>query len=261
MSNDQYSHIILIPAITGALFCFDRRDIFTRETGYSAFAVIPMGLFLTALYFSANSPRLSEGGYELAVTTCCAVWLILSGFLLCFGQITFRRALFPLCFLCLMIPVPQPLMKPIVRFLQDGSAAVSAMLFRLIQLPALRQGLIFALPGFDIEIAEQCSGIRSSTALFIAAILAGHFFLRSVWRRALVTGLTIPLVIFKNALRIVTISALGLYVSPDFLHGKLHHYSGIPFSIVEMLIVAPLLLRWHSVESRLTKDFARRRSV
>jgi exosortase/archaeosortase family protein len=67
-------------------------------------------------------------------------------------------------------------------------------------------------------------------------------FLLSNWRRTLFSVFTIPVVIFKNAVRIVTISCLGVYVDPRFLHGKLHQYGGIPFSFVSLAILVPLLL-------------------
>jgi exosortase len=149
-----------------------------------------------------------------------------------------------------MIPVPAPLMKPVILALQEGSAALSAVLFKLEHVPAFRTGLTFSLPGFDIEIAPQCSGIRSSIALCIASTLAGHLFLRTGWRQLLLVLITVPLVVFKNAVRIVTISTLGVYVSRDFLYGTLHHYSGLPFSLVELAILMPLVVRWHRSEPR-----------
>jgi exosortase len=98
------------------------------------------------------------------------------------------------------------------------------------------------LPGVEIEIAEECSGIHSSLSLLIASILAGYLFLRSKWNRILFSTFTVPVVIFKNAVRIVTISCLGVYVDPGFLHGKLHRYGGLPFSLVSLAVLVPVLL-------------------
>src|SRR5581483_3010493 len=114
----------------------------------------------------------------------------------------------------------------------------------------LRQGVRFALPGFDIEVAEQCSGIRSCVALCMASIVVSHCLLRTWWRKISLISLTIPVAIFKNALRIVTISSLGVYVSPEFLQGALHRYSGIPFSLIEVVILGPILIRWRRLDAR-----------
>ncbi len=122
-------------------------------------------------------------------------------------------------------------------------------LFRLLGVPVLWRHFKFLLPGVEIEIAEECSGIRSSLALFITSILAGYVFLRSNWRKALFSLFTIPVVIFKNAVRIVTISCLGVYVNPGFLYGKLHQYGGLPFSLVSLVLLVPFLIALQKGES------------
>ena len=114
-------------------------------------------------------------------------------------------------------------------------------LFKILGIPVLWRHFTFVLPGVEIEIAKECSGIRSSLALVITSVLAGHFFLPSILRRALFSMLTVPVVIFKNALRIVTISWLGVYVDPGFFHGRLHQFGGLPFSLVSMAILVPLV--------------------
>jgi len=123
-------------------------------------------------------------------------------------------------------------------------------LFKLFGVPVLWRHFKFLLPGVEIEIAQECSGIRSSSALFITSILAGYMFLQSNWRRAVFSIFTIPVVIFKNAVRIVTISYLGVYVDPRFLHGKLHQYGGVPFSLVSLAILVPVMLALQKSENR-----------
>jgi hypothetical protein len=61
---------------------------------------------------------------------------------------------------------------------------------------------------------------------------------------------TVPLVILKNAIRIVTLSTLALYVNQGFLHGNLHHYGGLCFSVLDVAIVVPLLIQLHKSETR-----------
>ncbi len=178
---------------------------------------------------------------HLSLAMLAIVLVLMAGFMLCYGTQSFRSALFPLLFLLLMIPIPTLALDKTVLVLQKGSAVITYALFKLLGVPVFWQHFKFLLPGVEIEIAEECSGIRSSLALFITSILAGYVFLQSNWRRALFSILTIPVVILKNAVRIVTISCLGVYVNPAFLHGKLHRYGGLPFSLVSLAILVPLL--------------------
>jgi exosortase len=106
----------------------------------------------------------------------------------------------------------------------------------------------FSLPGVDIEVAEQCSGIRSCTSLFIAGLRASYLLLHAAGTRILFSLLTIPIAIFKNGVRIVTLSWLGVYVDQGFLHGKLHQYGGLPVSVLALGILAPVVLALRRLE-------------
>jgi exosortase/archaeosortase family protein len=88
---------------------------------------------------------------------------------------------------------------------------------------------MLSIPGLDIEVARECSSIRSSLMLVVTTMILAHLFLRSWWRKALLVGAAIPLSVAKNGLRIVTIAELGTRIDPGFLSGKLHHNGGILF--------------------------------
>ena len=144
-------------------------------------------------------------------------------------------------FLFLMVPIPDFLLNQAISWLQSGSTEVSHALFELMGVPVLRNGFIFSLPGVNIEVARECSGIRSSLALFITTLLAGHLFLRSTWTKAVLTFITLPLLVVKNGIRIVTVTMLSIYVDPGFLTGRLHQQGGILFFLLALVFLAPVL--------------------
>jgi exosortase len=184
------------------------------------------------------------------MTVCGIVLIWIAGFVLIFGLHAIIVAGFPFGFLLLMIPIPAPALKHFVSFLQYSSAYMSGLLFRAFRVPALPQGLTISLPGIDIEVAEQCSGIRSSIALVLASGLAGFVLLRGSLNRLFLVFITLPIVVFKNAVRIVALSSLALYVDRGFLFGRLHRYGGLCFSFLDLAIVVPLLLQLHKSEAR-----------
>jgi exosortase/archaeosortase family protein len=51
----------------------------------------------------------------------------------------------------------------------------------------------------------------------------------------------VPIVIFKNGLRIATLSILAINVNPAFLHGRLHSQGGFVFFIIALLPMALVL--------------------
>jgi exosortase len=143
-------------------------------------------------------------------------------------------------FLFLFIPLPEPVLNRVVYFLQKGSAEISALFFGLTPLPVLREGFVFHLPRFSIEVARECSGIRSSIALLVLAILVGHFFLRTWWKQVVFLLAGIVVMIVKNGIRIVTLTVLATYVDPGFLYGNLHREGGVVFFMIGLLLMAPV---------------------
>jgi exosortase len=122
-------------------------------------------------------------------------------FLLSYGWSAVRASLFPLGFLFFAVPLPDFMLTRLVYGLQQGSGDVAAPLLRTFGVPFFRDGLVFQLPGFTIEVAPECSGIRSSIALLISTVLPSQFLLRSNWRKLALCVLVLPLAMFKNGLR------------------------------------------------------------
>ena len=99
------------------------------------------------------------------------------------------------------------------------------------------------LPQVTIQVAKECSGIRSAQALLITCLLAGNLFLRTNWRRVALLAAAVPVLIIKNGIRIATLTLLAVHVDPSFLNGPWHHDGGIIFFVLGLLILLPLL-RW-----------------
>lgn len=66
-------------------------------------------------------------------------------------------------------------------------------------------------------------------ALFITATVAGHLFLKTGWKKVLLALVSIPIAMFKNGIRIVSLTLLGAYADPRILQSDLHREGGIPF--------------------------------
>ena len=170
------------------------------------------------------------------------VFILWAVFLLFYGGLSLQSVLFPLFFLIFLVPVPTAALHWITGILLWGSDHVSALLFSLTGVPFLHEDYIFRLPRLSIYIAPECSGIRSSTALFLTCILADYLILRLWWSRAILLLTVLPLAVFKNGLRIVTLSMLAIYVDPGFMSGNLHHRGGFVFFGITLLIMGIILV-------------------
>jgi exosortase/archaeosortase family protein len=59
---------------------------------------------------------------------------------------------------------------------------------------------------------------------------------------------------FKNAVRILTLTLLGTYVDPRILQSSLHREGGAPFFVLALLLMLPVLLFLRKRELRVTGD-------
>lgn len=83
--------------------------------------------------------------------------------------------------------------------------------------------------------------ILSSVDLLITSLIASHLVLRGVWRRSIFSVAIIPVVVLKNAVRIVTLSFLAMHIDAGFLTGTLHRRGGVVFLVLSLLLLLPLL--------------------
>ena len=239
--DETASHLVAIPAVSIPLIYLARTTVFAavRTAPGAGLAVIAAGVAL-ALAGPWYGPALGRpDALALSVGALAVMWV--GGFLLFYGPKAFRMALFPLFFLVFMVPIPTLVLNGLIDLLKSGSADAVAGLFSLSGTLYYREGFVFSLPSIVIEVADECSGIRSSIALVLTALLAGHMTLDSWWKKAVLVAVAIPLTIVKNAIRIVTLSLLAIHVDPEFLTGQLHHDGGVLFFALTLAMMAPIL--------------------
>jgi exosortase len=162
-------------------------------------------------------------------------------FVLCFGRESLRTALFPVLFLFGLVPLPQRALDLIIAQLQQGSAWSAHLLFAAFGVPVVQHGVLVTIPGLTVQVAQECSSIRSSSMLLVTTAVLAQVLLRSPWWKALIITLAVPLSIAKNGLRIFTIAMLGTRADPAYLTGKLHHEGGILFFLIALIGIFALL--------------------
>lgn len=252
-ANSLYSHLPLIPLVSAYFIWIQRADRHPASPPLRplAIALLSIGLGLVAAYFavvSQGAVLLRED--ELAWLVYAFLFLVAGLCAWFVGRSLLRTLAFPLGFLIFMAPFPVALHDAMESFLQHTSADAAYFMISSAGTPILRDSLIFHLPGIVLEVAPQCSGIRSSVALFITSVVAGYFFLRSPWKRAILTFAVIPLAILRNGLRIFTIAQLCVHVSPDMVNSFIHHRGGPIFFALSLVPFFGLLYFLYRSDAR-----------
>ena len=239
--DDLYSHIFLVPVISFWLVWSRRRllaDDSEPPRQWAACWLIAGFVVIVGYGIAVGSWVELTREDSLAVTTlafllffyglCCWFW----------GRDVLRRLVFPLVFLIVVIPFPTFVRDGIDSFFQHGSAPAADAMLTWAGTSFVRDGLRFRLQGmmdFPIDVAPECSGIHSSLVLLLASLLAGHLFLRTRWKQALLVLVVVPLAIIRNGFRIFVLLQLCVHHGPRMLDSRLHHQGGPLFFALSLV--------------------------
>jgi exosortase len=241
LNSDAHTHILLVLPLTVALIYFDSRNTLWNPQPNMGLglALLTVGVLIRVMATLGASDVAPDIRLSVSIFGLVVFWI--GSVLLLFGLVTVKKFLYPLCLLLLVVPLPDAAVGVVTRFLQTQSAIAVEVLLRLARVPVAREGVLLSLPGLDIEVASECSSIRSSLMLVITTLVLAHLFLDTWWKKALLVAATVPLAVAKNAVRIFTIVELGTRVDPGYLNGRLHRNGGILFFGLAVGAIAALL--------------------
>ena len=227
--DGEYTHLLLILPAVAALIWLESGSVW-RSSSVSSPAELSLSESIKSL-----SPSLGAGLILLCVSLLIAglarwcmdlppdeqltanmlavvTWWV-GSFVLCFGTRLSRSLLFPLGLLFVLVPLPRFVVDEIVVWLQQTSAFTAHYMFFFARVPVAQRGILIDIPGLTVEVATECSSIRSSSMLLVTTMILAQLLLRTAWRKWMA----------------IAIAILGTRVDPSYLTGKLHHQGGIVF--------------------------------
>lgn len=245
LQGELYSYVILVPVVSAYLFATAPR----AQDGAGPPRRL-LAAFFAILGLVAIGSRLAGGSAlqrqdALALSTVSFVALVAAAMAFFLNRAAFRRACFPLAFMLFMVPFPIAMEEGIEKFLQHGSAPAAHAMFLAAGTTMHYHNLIFELPGIALRVAPECSGIRSTLVLFMVSLVAGYLFLRSPWKRFVLTAAVIPLALVRNGFRIFVLGQLCIHIGPHMIDSVIHHQGGpiffalslVPFSLLVFFLV------------------------
>ncbi|MGP8201756.1 MAG: archaeosortase/exosortase family protein [Limisphaerales bacterium] len=273
LHDEFFSYIPLIPLISFYLFWLKRPEL-PRQAGMSwqwgaAAALGGMAVLLGWAwvshsgcgrhYWAARDVLMKEAfpsgwswashpGWKsqledyLTFMTASYLLFVVAGCLTFFGASMVRLLAFPIAFLAFMVPMPSAALDWTMSFFQITSAVTASGLLTAAAMPVDRQGLILHLPDFPMVIAPECSGIHSTVVLLITSFLAGHLFLRSGWKRALLVAVVVPLAILRNGFRVFVVGELCVRIGHEMINSPIHRKGGPIFFVLSLIPFFALLL-------------------
>jgi exosortase len=147
----------------------------------------------------------------------------LSGLILYFyGKSVMRALLFSVSFLIFAIPLPFVIFEELTFVLQSFSARYSASIIELLGIPVDRIGAEVYLQNAAFTIGLPCSGMNTLISLLAMTALLVYLLRCSLYRKAALFCLAVPIAIGANIFRIVAIllvaNAYGAEAAMKFFH-------------------------------------------
>jgi exosortase len=235
----DYSHGFLIAPLA-LYFAWERRRRLARAP------IAPSWWGLVPLALGALALAIGRLGVELMAMRVAFVLTWIGLVVLLLGIPIFRILAFPLCFLFLMVPLPQSLVNVIAFPLQLLAADLAVKTIQLFGMPVLREGNIIHLPNAPLFVAEACSGLRSLMALGTLGIVFAYFFRKSWGERIVLIASTLPIAVLVNAFRVMLTAVLTYRFGSGMADGVIHQTEGFfTFGLAfGLLLVEARLLAW-----------------
>lgn len=235
------SHLPLIPLISIYLIWTQREPRLTHRRHPDILtAVIFVSAAVLCLVISRVYIRPMAGlsrADALALPMLSYVFFLYAGVAIFYGRYAFKKYLFPLFFLLLMVPMPSVMEARWSTFLELASAEAFHLLLVVTRNPFFRDGIVFHLPGLTLNVAPECSGIRSTLVLFITSLLLAHLVLPRPWQKVVLVLLVLPIGIARNAFRILAIAMLTIHIDKGVIEGPLHHRGGPLFFMLALAVL------------------------
>lgn len=219
--------------LVSAYAAYRQRDTLARaRKAPSPFGmgVVLASLALHVIGYRTQQPRISLMSLVgVGWGACYALW----------GWTVAKTLLFPagyalLCFSSsLLMGVTMPL-----RLMASQLAEV---LLHGIGIEAVRKGTVIfsnAGGGFQFDVADACSGLRSLIVMTALAAPYAHFTLKGLWRQWALFLLAVPLAMLANTLRIFTLAIVAEGVGMKLAMSIYHDFSGY---LVFILAIALLM--------------------
>jgi len=248
ISSDLHSHVILIPLISIYLLLTpDKRIDSNFRSSFILGEIVVVCTTIAGIWISPKNLGWSNTD-TLAFQLMTFIGFLLGICLFFLGRRWVVSRVFPLGFLLLMIPVPDAVIAYLEQLLMIYSAWLAELIFNFAGVPVFKTGQLLELPGICLEVAQECSGIRSSWVLFITSLLASYLFLPTVPKRILLVFFVFPLAVLRNALRVFVIGWICVTEGPEMVDSWIHKEGGPLFfvaSLIPLLILAWFLRNHH----------------
>ncbi len=233
--GEDFSHGPLIPMVSLFALWLKRHDIAAAPKSTSTLGLL---LVIAALLMHWVGLRAQQTRLSL-MALILLIWAI--PFYI-YGWRVAKAVIFPVAYLIFCIPMNfiDGMTFPLRMFAASGSV----VLLNGLGIEAQQVGSAIISTGFEFDVADPCSGIRSLLALTALTAVYAFLFQKSLVKKWILFLCAIPLAIIGNVGRITTIALVAEAFGERLASTLYHDWSGFvvyAIAIMAMLAIDSLL--------------------
>ena len=224
-SDDTHGN--MVPFIVLAIFWWKRKQLLVLQLRlwWPGLLLVGLGLVMHLVGYMGQQPRIS------IVALFTGIYGLMG---LAWGREWMRDSFFPFFLFAFCVPlgwsavsITFPLRLLVCRLVEWISG-------NLFQIDIVREGtaLMDSMHRYQYDVAPACSGIRSLFATLAVAIIYAMLSFRTWWRRGVLIASAVPLAVFGNVVRMLTIIVAAEIWGQE---GGGYVHEGGPFGILSLL--------------------------
>lgn len=243
LQPSDWGHVFVVPLIACWFVWLRRDELLSRplRPSWSGLAIVVLGILI---YMVAMM-----GPKQLIHHLTRSFGVLVTGFglvILFMGWQSLRVVGFPFAYLFMFgIVISDRIMTPVTYELQDISAKGAWLFLYVTGFDTDLSGNTLTLfengEAYPLNVAEACSGMRMLVAFLALGTAMAYVGLSRTWQRVLLILLGVPVAIFVNVLRVVTLGMLSRYDS-NLASGDFHTFVGLVWLVPAFVIF--ILLMW-----------------
>ncbi len=229
--REDMGHGWIVPLFSVALLWHRRRELAASvgAPSWRGLACVALGLFFFWVGLRGDQVRISQIGM---------FWTLWSlSYAICGGAFA-RLTLFPAVFLLFTVPLSfLDIFTVKLRFL---TSSLAAGLLNGVGIPVVRTGTglhCLAGEGFNLDVADPCSGLRSIFALSALTAAYAYVTQKTLLKKWILFLCAVPVAVLGNLARIFSIAVVAKFCGQEVATGFYHDYSGYVVFLVGILAV------------------------
>lgn len=234
-TTEQGGHAPIIVATGGWLLYREFKSTQAKaRPGKLWVASLALGLSLIGYMIARITGVLELEGMAMYLALISAAYLLVGGALL-------RALWFPILYLAAALPPPDTLVAVLTQPLKIGISQSAVTLLHGLGYPIASSGVTIQIANYELLVAAACAGLNSIITLSAICLFYVYLRHRSDLTAFLLVGLTIvPIAVFSNFVRVLTLVLITYYAGEAAAQGFLHDFAGLTVFLVALLSIIGL---------------------